>query len=272
MSLVADNVTLLARQRPLLRDVCLQVMPGQVHALLGPNGAGKTSLLRLLSGDRLPDSGTVILEGRALPGWTVEALARQRAVQGQDDNLRFPLRVDEVVALGRLPHSPEPQANETRIVLSALSLCDVSALAHRRYLTLSGGERSRVRMARAFAQVWEQFETSKSTAPRYLLLDEPAAHLDIGHQHFAMQLLRRFAAAGGGVLVTLHDPNLALAYADRASLIEEGKLMASGTVSEVLTPALLEPAYGLGVQVLRNEAGHSLLAWKTGRANGDETR
>ncbi len=263
MSLAADRVSITIRQRPLLKEVSLRVEPGQVHALLGPNGAGKTSLLRLLSGDQAADTGTIALDSRALPEWPAEALARRRAVQTQDDSLRFPLQVDEVVALGRLPHAPEPRANESRIVTAALALCDSEALRQRRYLTLSGGERSRVRMARAFAQVWEQFDDATAANHRYLLLDEPAAHLDIGHQHFAMQLLRRFASAGGGVLVTLHDPNLALQYADTASLIVDGKLQATGSVSEVLTPAMLEPVYGLGVQLLRTADGTPLLAWNT---------
>ena len=262
MSLIADGISFVTGGRTLLAGVSLKVEPGQVHALLGPNGAGKTSLLRLLAGDRVPSSGTLELDGRSLRQWPAGLLARRRAVQGQEDNLRFPLTTDEVVALGRMPHAPEPEARETAVVKAALEFCGADALGRRAYLTLSGGERSRVRMARALAQVYQQLEAPDSRERCYLLLDEPVAHLDIAHQHFAMKMMRRFAQAGGGVLVILHDPNLALAYADAASLLKQGRLRATGPVNEVLTPPILEPVYGLSVQMLGTHDGNTLLAWQ----------
>jgi len=266
VSLVANGVGYDLPRRELLNGVSLSVEPGTVHALLGPNGAGKTTLLRLLAGDSCPSKGNITFDGRPLAHESAHALARRRAVMTQSDTLRFAFTAAEVVALGRLPFATAGSDEEQRVVAAALAATGSAALAARSYLALSGGERTRVRLARALAQVWEQFESGVGqSAPRYLLLDEPAAYLDLGHQHLALRLLRRFAAAGGGALVTLHDPNLALAYADTASVICNGVIAASGPASAVLTPATLAPIFGMNAQRIETDSGAPVLAWTAPR-------
>lgn len=260
MSLASADAGYRVAGRELLRDISLSVEPGTVHALLGPNGAGKTTLLRVLAGELKPHAGTVTLDGRTVARESVQVLARRRAVMTQNDSLRFAFTAAEVVALGRLPFAPAADSDEARIVAAALAATGATALADRSYPGLSGGERTRVRLARVLAQVWEQFE-DRHVEPRYLLLDEPAAWLDPAHQHLALRLLRRFAEAGGGALVTLHDANLALAYADVASVIAAGRIAASGPACSILTPAILAPIFGMQAERLETNGGVPVLAW-----------
>jgi iron complex transport system ATP-binding protein len=248
--LVAEGLDYRVGAQPLLTGLSLRVEPGQVHALLGPNGAGKSTLLRLLAGDLLPAQGTITLNGRALADWSARERAQQRAVLPQAETLRFAFTVAQVVSLGRLPCARHREARERAIVEEALSAVDASPLAQRRYPSLSGGERQRVQLARVLAQVWEPVDLG----PRYLLLDEPTASLDLAHQHRCLRLARNFAAQGLGVLAVLHDPNLALAYADRITLLADGACAAQGTPLEVLTPPMLERVYGVHAELLHDNS------------------
>jgi len=121
----------------------------------------------------------------------------------------------------------------------------VAHLAGRRYTTLSGGERQRVQLARVLVQLWEAADT-----PRYLLLDEPTASLDLAHQHTTLALARHWSARGAGVLVILHDLNLAAQYGDRIAILRQGRLMAVAPPREALTPPLIQDAFGLPVRVI----------------------
>jgi len=250
MSYLAHAVTYRAGERVLLDAVDLELRPGQVHALLGPNGAGKSTLLRLLAGELKPQDGSIELNSRMLATLAPRELAGQRAVLPQAHSLSFAFTAAQVVSLGRLPavqHAPE---REAQIVREALELAGVADLADRSYPTLSGGERARVQFARVAAQVWE---APADGAPRFLLLDEPTASLDLAHQHDCLRAARTLALRGLGVLVILHDPNLALRYASQVTLLREGRALASGVPAQVLTAEALEALYGVPVRLLRAE-------------------
>ncbi|MDE2148889.1 MAG: ATP-binding cassette domain-containing protein [Gammaproteobacteria bacterium] len=239
MSLYAGGVNLRHRGGGwLLREVELRLQAGQLHALIGPNGAGKTSLLRLLAGDLASDP-PVLLDGRPLQRWAPIALARRRAVFSQHDVLRFDFTAAEVVGLGRLPWRTPADADATAAALAAVG---AEPLATRPYTELSGGERARVRLARALAQIWPV----QALPPRFLLLDEPLAHLDFAFRQRCLQLLRNLSAAGAGVLLVLHEPELAAAWADRVTLLGCGEVVAQGPAA-VLTPSVLSRAYGVPI-------------------------
>jgi iron complex transport system ATP-binding protein len=244
----AEDLAYSAGERRLVDGVNLAVEPGQVHALLGPNGAGKTTLLRLLAGELPPQSGSVELNGRTLATLTPRERARQRAVLPQAHGLSFGFTAAQVVALGRLPCPRHGPAAEARIVREALALAGVDALADRSYPTLSGGERARVQLARVLAQVWEPLPDG---AARFLLLDEPTASLDLAHQHDCLRAVRTLAAQGLGVLVVLHDPNLALRYAGQVTLMGRGRVFEQGPPAHVINAVSLERLYGVPVRLLR---------------------
>lgn len=246
MSLIADQLSYQRGTRTLLQACSLELRAGEVHAVLGPNGAGKSTLLKLLAGDLVPARGTVLLNGKPLRQWTARERARQRAVLPQQESLSFGFSAREVVALGRLAAAQHSTAHEQEIVTAALQAADAAHLAERRYPTLSGGERARVQFARVLAQVWQP--TPLGT--RFVLLDEPTASLDLAHQHACLRMARQFAAGGAGVLAVLHDPNLALHYADRATLLCCGETIASGAPAEVLSVQHLRRVYGMEIDVI----------------------
>jgi len=265
LELAAEQACYRVDGRNLLDQVSLALRPGEVHAVLGRNGAGKSTLLRLLAGDMQPHSGRVMLNGRALSAWTPRARARMRAVLPQSESLRFGFTVEQVVALGRYASPQRPPPIERRIVREALELAGVADLAQRRYPSLSGGERARVQFARVTAQIWEPLTEADTDAggdgsgggPRYLLLDEPTASLDLAHQHDCLLQARCFAASGVGVLAVLHDPNLALRYADRTTVLDHGRVIGRGPTRELLSRELLERTYGIGIELVHS-AGEAL--------------
>lgn len=236
-----------------LQGVDLELRPGEVFGVLGPNGAGKSTLLGALSGELAPAQGRVLLDGRELAAWSGAERAQRLAVLPQSSTLNFAFRVEEVVALGRLPHASGWQ-RDGEIVAAALVAADAVHLAGRSYLALSGGERQRVHLARVLAQLWP------GAAGQVLLLDEPTAMLDPLHQHTILQAVQALAARGVAVLVILHDLNLAARYCDRLLLLERGRVQALGSPAEVLQAAPLQAVFGLEVLVQRHpERGHPLI-------------
>ena len=258
--------------KTLLRDASACFMAGQVTAILGPNGAGKSTLLSLLTGQRAPANGMVRLAGQPLAAHTPGDLARVRACVAQETQVAFDFTVQEVVELGRYPHRRHPSPQESGIVLQAMQATAVDHLAQRALNTLSGGEKARVHLARALAQVWEPVwrkaffppgRPKEKTDPsggrephevgerggsisRWLLLDEPTAALDLQHQHRMLQLVRDWAVGQGvGVVAVLHDLNLALRYSDRCVVLRDGQVVASGASDQVLTPACIEEVWGV---------------------------
>ncbi|TXK15716.1 heme ABC transporter ATP-binding protein [Microbacterium saccharophilum] len=239
--LVATGVTV--RPEPggpaILQDASIQVRAGEVHALIGPNGAGKSTLFAVLAGDVVPESGTITLDGAALRGIPPRELARRRAVLLQQNAVSFPFTVEQVVRMGRAPWARTPaEDDDDAAVAAAMAATEVTPLAARSVSFLSGGERARVALARVLAQGVD-----------VLLLDEPTAALDLKHQEDVLRLARDRAREGAAVAIVLHDLGAALAYADTATLLSRGRVVASGAPSDVLTPASIEEVYGQAVDV-----------------------
>ncbi|MFN4121433.1 heme ABC transporter ATP-binding protein [Acidovorax sp.] len=219
--------------RTLLEGLTATLPPGRFTAILGPNGAGKSTLLSLLSAQRKPDAGQVLLDGMPLSSLPAATLALRRAVVPQESAVAFDFTAREVAELGRYPHRQQPAPHEAAIVDGALGATGVIALAERSFNTLSGGEKARVHLARALAQVWSP---RPDGAARWLLLDEPTAALDLAHQHQALRLLRDWAHGEGcSVVAVLHDVNLALRYADDVLLLSPDTGALHGAAGEVLT-------------------------------------
>ena len=226
--------------KSLLAGVTARLTPGRVTAILGPNGAGKSTFLSLLSGQRRPTTGRVLLDGQPIEQHKPAALALRRAVMPQESSVAFDFNAEEIVTLGRLPHRLAPAPDEAGIVHAAMALTDVAALAPRILNTLSGGEKARVHLARTLAQLWH---ARPDGAARWLLLDEPTAALDVAHQHASMSLVRNWAAQGVGVVAVLHDLNLALRYADEVIVLGQGRAVAQGPSAQVLQPELVREVW-----------------------------
>ena len=241
-----DNITVRAGSATLVDGVSLRIRPGCVTALIGPNGAGKSTLVRVATGEHAPTAGRVTMEGTPLKAWSLKAQAGVRAVVGQQVTLSFPFDVLDVVLMGRLPHLKGRETmRDVEIACTALDQVSARHLIDRSYTTLSGGERQRVDLARALAQLGE----APQDRNRYLLLDEPTASLDIAHQHEMLRVVRRIAAQHIGVLIVLHDLNLAAQYADEIVLLCRGRQLACGRPEVVLVPDLIQQAFALPVLV-----------------------
>jgi len=247
MSLVAESLGVDFGSRVVLGGVTMSVPPGEVTVVVGPNGSGKSTLLRVLAGELRPSRGTASMNGMALAQWPLRDMARTRAVLAQNVEIAFPLSAGEVAMLGRLPHTRGLEnADDRRAVRRAMRATGVEHLGGRPYPILSGGEKQRVQLARALAQI----DGSKTAGPRYLLLDEPLAALDPEHQHGSMRLIRRQARRGIGVLVILHDLAIAAQYADRVVVLDHGLVAASGCALDVLRPQLLRDTFGVVARLL----------------------
>lgn len=247
MTLCAENVTLELGAKRVLSDASLEVVPGQVTALVGPNGAGKSSLVRLLCGEIAPDRGSVCAGGLPLEHLDVRDQARLRSVVSQSAAMAFDFYVDEVLAMGWIPDPAEPGDYDIACA-DVVAQCQIGHLLGRKFKTLSGGERQCVQFARALLQIWRD-ASGDGVDVRYMLLDEPTANLDLGHEALVLGLARSTAARNVGVLVVLHDIDMAAAFADRVVLLVEGTVAARGSPGDVLTSELLSRVYQTPVRV-----------------------
>jgi iron complex transport system ATP-binding protein len=254
MQIRATGIAVRFGATPLLEGVDLVMGAGELVGLVGPNGSGKTTLLRILANLREAEAGEVRYSGRTATEIGRRALARQIAYLVQGGSVHWPMRVESVVALGRLPHRRAfhgIDASDREAIEAAMMAADVASLRDRTMAQLSGGERMRVLLARALA-------VDAAT----LLADEPIAALDPLHQLHAMELLRATARKGRGVMVVLHDLALATRFCDRLILLAGGGILDEGPPAHVLTDANLVRAYG--VEVVRGERDGVpfLLPWK----------
>lgn len=222
----------------ILSSVSLACAPGTMIGLVGPNGSGKSSLLRCMYRVVRPNTGVVAIDGRDVWALGPRDVARDVGVVPQDRASDTSFTVHEIVLMGRSPHKnllERDTPQDLEIVASALARVGAGSLATRVFDTLSGGEQQRVVIARAIAQT-----------PRVLLLDEPTTHLDIGHQHETLRLIR---SLGLTTIAALHDLNLATAYCDHLVMLKGGTIRAQGPPSDVLTPSLIEELYGVKVAI-----------------------
>lgn len=234
-----ESVGLALDGRAILKNVSLEVFPGEVLALVGPNGAGKSSLLSVMSGDMPATTGRAMLQGRDVSKYRVDEAARARAVLMQSNEVSFPFTVWEIVEMGRAPWARTTSlAEDNKAIADALEQADVEHLVERRFNQLSGGERARVSLARVLAQ---------RTA--IVLLDEPTAALDLKHQESVMKTVREIAEQGRAVVVVVHDLSVAAGYADRVAMLVEGKIAAVGSPHDVITAERVSDVYGVAVDI-----------------------
>jgi len=235
----------------------------QLHLIIGPNGAGKSTLIRLLARLLRPAEGQVLYDRHDVARRKDRELAQCRAVLSQAVEVAFSMPVRELVLMGRYPHfTARPGLDDLEVCEEVMQFFDVTEMADRSYGTLSGGERQRVQFARVLAQIWRPLEGST----RLLFLDEPLTFLDIRHQIDFMDQIRVFASQKDVVVVgVVHDLNLAAQYADRLLLLHEGRVLADGPISDVLTEEHLRTAFAVSPVLLTNPtSGKTHLAFENG--------
>ena len=242
---------------PVLRGVSLDVPDGGFVGILGPNGSGKTTLLKVMAGTFRPSRGHVTIDGVNLRGIPRREIARRMAVVPQETHLTFDYTVLEVVLMGRYPHLGTFQIegpDDIAIAREALDATGTRPFEHRLFATLSGGEKQRVVIAAALAQVTR----GTGTTGACLLLDEPTAALDLAYQIEIAALLRDLQERTPiSIAVSTHDLNFAAAVCKSLVLLSEGRVLAAGPTANVLTPENVRRLYGVDADVHRHEAaGH----------------
>ncbi len=239
--LVVSGLSVTVGAARLVENASLRLASGELVAVIGENGAGKSSLLSGIIGYQPLASGDVAVDGRPVRSMTASERARTISWLPQTVPLAWPIRVCDAVALGRFGHGGVPgrlSSADSVIVEHALARCDLLALAERSTATLSGGELARVHLARCVA-----------TRAPLLLADEPVAALDPRHQIAVMDMLRAMARGGAGVLIVLHDLALASRFADRLIAMKQGRIVADGPVTDVMTPEFLNQLFGVAFAV-----------------------
>ena len=252
MSLVASALTVGYEDRVVLENLDFQVTAGEFSCLLGPNGAGKSTLVRALAGTLPVTGGEVCLGGEALHSLSPRQRAQRIGYLPQEIHPSFSLTVRESVDLGvrvagrkvAVESKLDKRAGRSGAVAEALQQVDAEDLAERRLDELSGGERRRVLLAGVLAQ-----------QPQFLLLDEPASMLDLGHQAELFNLMRRLSRQGLGVLCVTHDLNLAGRFADRLHLLGGPSQLQSGTPTEILSDSVIRNTFGPHFQLIETPDG-----------------
>jgi iron complex transport system ATP-binding protein len=238
--LEAQGLSVRRGARLVVDGISLALRAGEAVALVGPNAAGKSTLVRALAGLLPPAGGAVRLRGRVLGAHGRDAVARAIALVAPDDGVPAAITVAERARLGRYPHRGALRpftAGDEAAVARALSLSGVEALAHRSLATLSAGERQLAALARGLAQ-----------QPAVLLLDEPAAHLDIGHQLRLFRVLDEVRREGVAVLAVVHDLPRAAAWAERLVLLARGRVAAEGRPADVLAGPAAAEAFEVAIR------------------------
>jgi len=248
MDLEGDNLNLNAKHVSvslagvdIVRDISIKVENKQFVGIIGPNGCGKSTLLKSIYKVIKPQKGTVFLGNKDVIHSSARIVSKDMGVVGQFNDLSFDFTVQEMVMMGRTPHKQLMEGDNTqdyKIVADALARVNLTEYANRSYLTLSGGEKQRVILARAIAQ-----------EPKFLVLDEPTNHLDIKYQ---IQILSIVKSLNIGVLAALHDLPMAAAYCDILYVIKDGSIIASGNPKDVLSKELIRQVYEIDCELYTN--------------------
>lgn len=248
-----ENASVQFNGRKAVTHVSLKLGAGSLIGLIGPNGAGKTTLLRAIA-NLIPFSGDVFLNGENIAAIQRRRLAQLLAYMPQGHEAHWPLTAARVIALGRLPHLPSfrrPSPQDIQIIRDVMKRTDTQSFAQRNILTLSGGERARVMLARALA-----------VGADFLMADEPVAALDPYHQLQIMALLRDLACKGATIIVVTHDLTLAARFCHRLILMREGKVVAEGVTGDVLTDDNLKAVYNIETYRAAEDGQPIIVPWR----------
>ena len=247
MSIRADSINIELNNRTILKDVSLNINQGEIISVIGPNGAGKSTLLKSLAGDIKPSEGDIYYDQKNIMAIDIQERAFTRSVMSQLQQVAFDFSVKEIIEMGWVNRGESVYADEfENAVMEVVTKCGVFDLIDRNFNTLSGGEQRRIHFARTLLQLWRQ---SDSSDPKYLLLDEHTANLDLTYEVKLLNIVKDESREGAGVMLVLHDLNLAAKFSDKIVLINNGSIVKIGDPKEVLEANILSSVYNIDIKV-----------------------
>ena len=247
MSIYSEKISLKYNDKSILEDINIEIKKGMILSILGPNGAGKSSLLNILSGDIESNIGNVFYDNTDIKNISIQERAFIRSVMSQNQPIVFDFSVRDIVEMGWLDKGNIKYSNNiNNAIIGVLNDCEIAHLEKRKFNTLSGGEQRRVHFARSLIQLWRESGNKDS---RYLMLDEPTSNLDLSHQIKLMNMLKKLANDGAGILLILHDLNLAFNFSDYIAIIKNGKLFAYDKPLNIINKNILEDVFELTFNV-----------------------
>ena len=233
--------------RDILNNISVEISDGEITTVIGPNGAGKSTLLKGLAGDVKPDKGNIFYDDKNLIDINIQERAFTRSVMSQLQPIAFDFSVREIIEMGWVDRGQSDYAEEfENAVMDTVLKCGVENLIHRNFNTLSGGEQRRIHFARTLLQLWRP---SDAKDPKYLLLDEPTANLDLTYEVKMLNIIKEVANEGSGIMLVLHDLNLAAKYSDKIVLLSDGKIIEMGSPKDVLKAEILSEIYDIDIKI-----------------------
>ena len=244
MTIEVNRISYKINNFSILRNVSLEIKGGEILSIIGPNGSGKSTLMKVLAGDIIPDSGSVIINGKNLNDIEISSRAIVRSMMSQTQNIVYDFDVREIIEMGWLESSID-QANGhfENAIRSISNECGIDHLLKRKFNNLSGGEQRMVHFARTLLQS----NGLQKNLQKYIFFDEPTANLDIKRELNILNVIRKKAKEGYGIFVVLHDLNLAYNFSDRIILIKDGKISKMGDPNDVFDDDILSEVYEVPV-------------------------
>jgi iron complex transport system ATP-binding protein len=251
MSISVQNFSINIQNNVIVKEATMEVRDNQITTIIGPNGAGKSTLLKAIVGDIETSEGALQINGQTIdPRSGNRERARSIAILPQLSLLNFPYTVEEVVELGRTPHETGKTIDD-KIIQECLAVVEMNHFSKRFYTQLSGGEKQRVQIARVLAQIWRAEDCQTQ---RTLILDEPTASLDLGHQQTLMHFLQKFIADNVSILMVLHDLNTAAQYSNHLVTMKQGRIIFQGKPDDVLKTEILNDLFEVDCHVITHPA------------------
>jgi len=247
MSIVVNSAFYSVKDFEIVKDISIEIMPGELLTVLGPNGSGKSTLLKLISGDITPTKGEIFIDSEPLKTISIKRRALKRSVMSQSQQIMYDFSVEDIIRMGWLNDlKNKSNFNFINILKDISSECEISHLLNRSINNLSGGEQRRVHFARALIQLKNDLNNQDN---KYMLLDEPTANLDISYELNLIKILKKEVSNGIGVFLILHDLNLALNFSDKIALLKEGRLVEFGQPMRIFNDKTLSEIYDTPISV-----------------------
>ena len=247
MSIRCESIDINLNKREILKNISVEVNEKEILSIIGPNGAGKSPLLKSLAGDINPIKGNIFYDEKNINNINIQERAFTRSVMSQLQPIAFDFSVKEIVEMGWVDRGESKYADQfDDAVNEVIHKCGVKDLINRNFNTLSGGEQRRIHFARTLLQLWRP---SNSDDPKYLFLDEPTANLDLTYEIKLLNIVKEIAQEGAGVMLVLHDLNLAAKFSDKVAILKSGSIIDIGLPKDVLRSTLLSDIYEIDVEV-----------------------